>query len=286
MSKPGCVYANILDLAGNHHRFGSSTGLVQVGVPQQFELTYDKSSGMGSLYYNGKLVTSQYLGSFTPKTDTSLTIGERTVPEEVHYQGIINEASIYNRALSAQEIQSLYAAENPEAIVTQSASQTSTVTATIPANSPNGYSLGVVRKGTKITFQYVSGLWKSWGHIATVNPDEDNPAGGQICRLAISLPVTKESAIGDVIATIPAGTHYTPFVFEAPEDYPALFLRINSPTFNGPGQVVYTLKIEAPADSDAATAPSSTTSNPSPTATPTTPTPAYFGNRVMPLEVK
>jgi hypothetical protein len=121
------------------------------------------------------------------------------------------------------------------------------LTVVIPANSPEGYSLGVIRKGTKITFEYVSGLWKSWGHVATANPDEENPPGGLNCRLAIAVPGTN-GAIGTVVATIPARTHYTPFVFEAGEDYPSLLLRINSPTFNGPGKVVYSLEIEAPSN--------------------------------------
>ena len=67
------------------------------------------------------------------------------------------------------------------------------------------------------------------------------------CRLAIAVPGTN-GAIGTVVATIPARTHYTPFVFEAGEDYPSLLLRINSPTFNGPGKVVYSLEIEAPSN--------------------------------------
>jgi hypothetical protein len=275
VSKPGCVYANILDTLGNHHRFGSSTGLVQAGVPQHFALTYEKSSGMGSLYYNGKLVASQYLGSFTPKTDTALLIGERTVPEEVRYQGVINQISIFNRALSAEEIQALYAAQNTGPSVSQPASQPGSVmTAVIPANSPDGYSLGAVRKGTKITFQYVSGRWKSWGHIPTACPDDVKPPGGQNCRLAIALAGT-DGTIGDVIATIPAGTRDTPFVFEAQEDYPSLFLRINSPTFDGPGKVVYALNVEAPSDSNTVIAPPATL-----------PPPSYFGNRLPPEEVK
>jgi hypothetical protein len=120
------------------------------------------------------------------------------------------------------------------------------VTATIPANSANGYALGAISKGTKITFQYVSGKWKGWGHIPTANPDEESPEGGRKSRVAIALPGSA-GALGDVITTLPAGTQYTPFEFDAQQDYPSLILRINNATFNGPGQVVYTVTLAPPA---------------------------------------
>jgi hypothetical protein len=43
--------------------------------------------------------------------------------------------------------------------------------ATIAANSPDGYHLGAVRQGDVVTLQYVEGLWKALGHLATENPD-------------------------------------------------------------------------------------------------------------------
>jgi hypothetical protein len=105
----GCLYANLVDTAGCYHFFVSPLNIVQAGIPQQVVLTYDKASGVGKMYYNGSLVSSVNLGSFTPMTDKELLIGERRHGgEDVHYQGLINNISIYNRALSASEIQSIY----------------------------------------------------------------------------------------------------------------------------------------------------------------------------------
>ena len=134
---PGSLYANISDTSGQFHLIASPNGIIQAAIPQMVTLTYDKSSGVGSIYYNGKIVASQPLGTFSPKTDTPFAIGERTVPEEVHYQGIINEASIYNRALSPQEIQALYSAETLRTSVPQPALQTDSQTGSAPASSQN-----------------------------------------------------------------------------------------------------------------------------------------------------
>ena len=107
---PGCVYANIVDAEGGVHFFASAPGIVQPGIFQQVALTYDKTSGQGKIYYNGSLVTSEGLGSFTPKTDTSLLLGQRADVGDFHYQGILDEVSVFNRALSAAEIQADYEA--------------------------------------------------------------------------------------------------------------------------------------------------------------------------------
>jgi hypothetical protein len=126
------------------------------------------------------------------------------------------------------------------------ANQPAPIAATIAANSPTGYPLGPISKGTKITFQYVSGMWKGWGRVATANPDGENPEGGKKSRVAIALPGIPGS-LGAVVTLVPAGTVYTPFVFEAQQDYPALILRINYPSpSKGPGKVIYNLTIVPP----------------------------------------
>jgi hypothetical protein len=107
---PGCVYANIVDAEGGVHFFASAPRIVQPGVFQQVALTYDKASGQGKIYYNGSLVTSEDLGSFTPKTDTSLLLGQRADVGDIHYLGILDEVSVFNRALSADEIRADYEA--------------------------------------------------------------------------------------------------------------------------------------------------------------------------------
>jgi hypothetical protein len=103
----GAIYANVVDTAGNSHHVVTSTGLLQAAVFQHVALTYDKVSGIGQIYFNGSLVASNNLGTFTPKTDTALVLGHRANWGTL-YQGILDEPSVYNRALSAAEIAAIY----------------------------------------------------------------------------------------------------------------------------------------------------------------------------------
>jgi hypothetical protein len=105
----GCLFGNVYDNNGNIHVIISSPGIVQPGIFQFVALTYDKQSGMANLYYNGSVVASQNLGNFTPQTSSDLLLGERIDDGNVHYQGLLDEVSLYNRALSAVEIQKIYA---------------------------------------------------------------------------------------------------------------------------------------------------------------------------------
>jgi beta-lactamase regulating signal transducer with metallopeptidase domain len=116
---PGNLYANIVDVNDNVHIFSTAPGIVQPGVFQQVALTYDKASGIGKLYYNGMLVASENLGSFTPKTDTLLSFGERLASPTFLFQGIFSDVAIFNRALSADEIQAIYNVQNGGAPATQ-----------------------------------------------------------------------------------------------------------------------------------------------------------------------
>ena len=105
---PGCIYANIVDAKGRSHFIASPPGMIQPGAFQYVALTYNKATGLGNMYFNGAQVASENLGSFSPKTDTPLMLGARVDSGEFHYQGIIDEPSLYNRALSAEEIQAIY----------------------------------------------------------------------------------------------------------------------------------------------------------------------------------
>lgn len=105
----GCLYANLVDDNQGQHAFASAPGIIKAGVFQLVTLTYDKASGMTCLYCNGELVASQNFGSFSPKTDTMLTIGKRLYAEGGYYRGLLDDVSVYNRALSAEEIQRIYA---------------------------------------------------------------------------------------------------------------------------------------------------------------------------------
>lgn len=114
----GAIYGNIVDTNGNHHLVGSNTGVIQPNVYQHVALTYDKSSGLASIFLNGAQLDiylngqpigdTANIGSFTPQTSSDLYLGHRTA--RPHFSGAMDEVSIYNRALSGTEINSIYRA--------------------------------------------------------------------------------------------------------------------------------------------------------------------------------
>ncbi len=106
----GCLFANIVDSSFNSHWIYSAPGLITADY-QHVALTYDKSSGVASIYRNGVLVATQNLGSFTPDTTGNLLLGERTYlnnEPQYHYVGGLDEMSVYSRALSQSEIAAIY----------------------------------------------------------------------------------------------------------------------------------------------------------------------------------
>jgi uncharacterized repeat protein (TIGR01451 family) len=110
---PGALYADLYDTANNHHSIQSATGLILTNVFQHVAVTYDKASGLASLFVNGTQVIQSTLGTFTPQTSPDLSIGYRpnTVPfGPIAFVGRIDEVTLYSRALSAAELQTIYAA--------------------------------------------------------------------------------------------------------------------------------------------------------------------------------
>src|SRR5262249_20714373 len=108
----GSLFANIVDSAGNYHQISSGAGALATNRFQHVALTYDKITGTASLFNNGIVVTTQNLGVFSPQTAFPLYLGKRTAGTSAGtlYKGLMDEASIYNRALSAEEIASIYQA--------------------------------------------------------------------------------------------------------------------------------------------------------------------------------
>jgi sugar lactone lactonase YvrE len=133
---PGELYANIVDSSGGWHQMSSSMGVVTTNVFQHVALTYDKASGVATIYCNGQIVSQQTVGSFTPLTSRDLYLGRRPPttddPGDLGaFAGLIDEPTIYNRALSSNEIAAIYNAGSagkcftpvPPSIVSQPASQ-------------------------------------------------------------------------------------------------------------------------------------------------------------------
>lgn len=102
----GSVFGNVFDTAGNGHHISSAPGLVVPDAWQHIALTYDKLTGVATLYLNGAIVQQQNLGIFTPLTSLDLLLGHR--PSLPSFSGLIDEVSIANRVLSSEEIQAIF----------------------------------------------------------------------------------------------------------------------------------------------------------------------------------
>ena len=93
---PGCLYANLLDTAGNNHYFASAAGLIASNAFQHVAVTYDGKSGVADLYINGETVAQKTLGVFTPQTSFgNFNLGYRP---GYYFGGRLDEISVYNRA--------------------------------------------------------------------------------------------------------------------------------------------------------------------------------------------
>jgi hypothetical protein len=105
----GCLYTNLIDTDQVFHVMISPAGLLSTDAWQHVALTYNRSSGFASLFVNGSTVASANLGRFTPLTTFDFHLGHR--PGDTFYSGLMDEVSIYNRALTADEIFAIYNAD-------------------------------------------------------------------------------------------------------------------------------------------------------------------------------
>ena len=137
---PGYCYANITDTAGNWHVIDQEGALVP-GVFQHVAVTYDQASGVARLFVNGLVVHELNLGIFTPQTTYDLYLGLRP-PGDTNsavFAGLIDEASVYDRALAPAEVAAIYSAGSagvclspaPPQITTQPIPRTNVVTSSL-----------------------------------------------------------------------------------------------------------------------------------------------------------
>lgn len=103
----GYIWVNLFGTDNLSHNYQSPPGLVASGSFQHIAVTYDCASGKSRLFVNGSLKQTEPLGSFTPQTAPDLYLGFRPAYGGVNFNGLIDEASIYNRALSPAEIQGI-----------------------------------------------------------------------------------------------------------------------------------------------------------------------------------
>lgn len=144
-SGPGTLYVDLTDASGIHHYLQSAGGVVKSNVLQHVAATYDKASGQVKLYHNGVVAAQTTMGALTPNTAWDLFIGRRPAGTDVNsYLGAMDEVSLYNRALSSNEIASIFGARG---------SGKCSLPPTILSVTPPG---ATVNEGADVTFAAVA----------------------------------------------------------------------------------------------------------------------------------
>jgi len=108
----GSFYVNIKDDTGGNHIFQTDSGLLQPNTWQHVVLVYDEEAGVAQVYVNGTSVSQQSLGSFTPQTTGYLLFGGHTFygtaqSPSAAFGGQLDELTLFNRALAADEVASI-----------------------------------------------------------------------------------------------------------------------------------------------------------------------------------
>jgi YD repeat-containing protein len=102
----GGVTVQIYDLAGNPHDMPAANTITN-GVWTHVAVTYDRTAGQGRIYINGALRNTMSLGSYQPRTSYNLYFGN--LPSDTgFYRGMLDEVSLYNRVLDAQDVYDIY----------------------------------------------------------------------------------------------------------------------------------------------------------------------------------
>lgn len=108
----GNLYACVRGTDGQEHIFWARGGTLRANIFQHVAFSYDKISGIARLFCNGTIVAEQNVGSVTPQTSYDLYLGKPAGDDRSSFSGLIDEASLYNRALSPAEIQMLCREDN------------------------------------------------------------------------------------------------------------------------------------------------------------------------------
>jgi len=105
----GSLLANMVDASGGNHILATAPGLLNSSNFQHVAVTYDRIAGVTRIFYNGIIAAAQNSGSFVPKTSTALFLGRRP-GSGYYYSGLMDEVTLYARALNAADIQAIYVA--------------------------------------------------------------------------------------------------------------------------------------------------------------------------------
>jgi len=146
-SGSGCLVANFVDPSGASHVIKTPAGSFGTDRFTHAIVTYDHTSGLAAIYLNGLLVTQADLGIFTPETGSAyfnVVLGGLHYPVSGHiaeyFSGQMDETSLYGRALSASEAESLYRAQGGVITNLPSGTYSSTNVVTLVAMPLPGWS--------------------------------------------------------------------------------------------------------------------------------------------------
>ncbi len=84
---------------------------VPVGQWTHIAMTYDATTGLNRLYANGALVVQRYRPGGITISDVPVLIGREASVLQRYFRGAIDEVQVFNRALSAEEINGSYVAD-------------------------------------------------------------------------------------------------------------------------------------------------------------------------------
>ncbi|MDQ3815806.1 MAG: LamG domain-containing protein [Armatimonadota bacterium] len=105
----GALYAMLMDVGGMGYKLSTPAGTLKANTWQHIALTYDKMSGVGRIYVNGAVVVEKMIGRFRPQTTWDFFVGMRpSANGGVPYVGLMDEIALYNRALTAREVQAIF----------------------------------------------------------------------------------------------------------------------------------------------------------------------------------
>ncbi|MCU0785925.1 MAG: LamG domain-containing protein, partial [Verrucomicrobia bacterium] len=93
--------------------FSSPPGVLTNAGWQHVALMFDKTAGVATLFVNGSAVARTNVGAFQPQTQAPVCLGYR--PSGTYsgstFRGGLDEMTIYNHALSPEEVQAIVAAD-------------------------------------------------------------------------------------------------------------------------------------------------------------------------------
>ena len=108
----GALYANLIDTGNSGHTISSAPGIIQTNVFQHVALTYDKAKRDGESVLERLGGGDGQSGEFYAQDQaTDLLLGCRiSAGGNYYYSGLLDEISLYNRALTSNEVAAIYQA--------------------------------------------------------------------------------------------------------------------------------------------------------------------------------